>query len=77
MICDEKVGTLATEEGPPPAERHQDRRKVRRGLNDQAQKRLGLHLRAMYESVVQQPVPDRFKELVARLDDQAGDAETV
>ena len=39
------------------------------GLNDQTQKRIGSHLRAMYDSVVHQPIPDRFRDLIARLDD--------
>jgi hypothetical protein len=39
-----------------------------RGLSDQTQKRIGLHLRAMYDTIVQQPVPDRFRDLIDRLD---------
>ncbi|WP_232628467.1 NepR family anti-sigma factor [Methylobacterium sp. Leaf118] len=41
----------------------------RGGLNDQSQQRIGLHLRALYDSVVQQPVPDRFRDLIAQLDE--------
>ncbi|GJE61487.1 hypothetical protein MPOCJGCO_3609 [Methylobacterium trifolii] len=41
----------------------------RRGLNDQTRIRLGNHLRTLYDSVIQQPVPDRFRDLIARLDD--------
>ncbi|MBX9932891.1 MAG: anti-sigma factor [Methylobacterium sp.] len=37
-------------------------------LNDLTQKRIGLHLRTMYDAVVQQPIPDRFRDLIARLD---------
>lgn len=37
-------------------------------LSDHTQKRLGLHLRTMYDSVVQQPVPDRFRDLIAQLE---------
>ncbi|WP_336487180.1 NepR family anti-sigma factor [Methylobacterium nigriterrae] len=40
----------------------------RRTLSEQTQRRLGTHLRAMYDSIVQQPVPDRFRDLIARLD---------
>ena len=47
-----------------------------RGLSDHTQKRIGLHLRAMYDTVVQQPVPDRFRDLIAQLEpashDEAG-----
>jgi len=39
-----------------------------RGLSDHTQKRIGLHLRAMYDTVVQQPVPDRFRDLIAQLE---------
>ncbi|MER2264857.1 NepR family anti-sigma factor [Methylobacterium oxalidis] len=37
-------------------------------MNDQTQRRIGNHLRAMYDAVLQQPVPDRFSDLIARLD---------
>ncbi|MEH3117483.1 MAG: NepR family anti-sigma factor [Methylorubrum populi] len=39
------------------------------GLNDQTQKRIGNHLRTVYDSVVRQPIPDRFRDLIARLDE--------
>ena len=45
------------------------------GLSDHTQKRIGLHLRAMYDTVVQQPVPDRFRDLIAQL--EAGPADKV
>ena len=38
------------------------------GLSDHTQKRIGIHLRAMYDTVVQQPVPDRFRDLIAQLE---------
>lgn len=37
-------------------------------LNEFARTRLGTHLRAMYDAVVQQPVPDQFRDLIARLE---------
>ncbi len=37
-------------------------------LSDHTQKRIGQHLRTMYDSVVQQPVPDRFRDLIAQLE---------
>lgn len=37
-------------------------------LDDLTRTRLGTHLRAMYDQVVQQPVPDRFRDLIARLE---------
>lgn len=62
MIHDEKAERLHEGTRPPQVGRS--------GLGPQARKRIGTHLRAMYDSVVQQPVPDRFKDLVARLDDE-------
>jgi len=43
------------------------------GLNAEIQARIGHQLRAMYDDVVRQGVPERFSELIRRLDDpQAG-----
>ncbi len=33
-----------------------------------AQQRIGMSLRAMYDELVEQPLPDRFVELLAQLD---------
>lgn len=41
-------------------------------LSDLTQRRIGMHLRAMYDTIVQQPVPDRFRDLIARMDESAG-----
>jgi Anti-sigma factor NepR len=38
------------------------------GLNAEIQSRIGHQLRAMYDDVVRQGVPDRFAELVKKLD---------
>ena len=40
-------------------------------LNRQIQDRIGQQLRAMYNDVVAQGIPDRFSELLKRLDEQA------
>ncbi|WCS24705.1 anti-sigma factor [Methylobacterium sp. NMS14P] len=45
-----------------------DRARSRNGLSDQTRNRIAAQLRAMYDTVTQQPVPDRFAELIARLD---------
>jgi len=37
-------------------------------LDNTSQKRIGDQLRAMYDELMQQPVPDRFKELLDQLD---------
>jgi len=38
------------------------------GLNAEIQSRIGHQLRAMYDDVVRQGVPDRFAELIRKLD---------
>lgn len=40
-------------------------------LDRQIQGRIGAHLRAMYDGMMQQPVPDRFRDLIARLEEDA------
>ncbi len=40
----------------------------RTGLSDHTRNRLAAQLRAMYDSITQQPVPDRFADLIAKLD---------
>jgi len=53
------------------------------GLNAEIQSRIGHQLRAMYDDVVRQGVPERFAELIRKLDvpkpepqvGNAGDAE--
>jgi hypothetical protein len=37
-------------------------------LDRNTQARIGDHLRAMYDELLQQPVPDRFRDLLGRLD---------
>jgi hypothetical protein len=37
-------------------------------LDSGSQQRIGDQLRAMYDELMQQPVPDRFKELLEQLD---------
>ncbi|MBI5129440.1 MAG: hypothetical protein HZA66_08355 [Rhodopseudomonas palustris] len=39
------------------------------GLNQEIQARIGHQLRAMYDDVVKQGVPDRFADLIKRLDE--------
>jgi hypothetical protein len=41
---------------------------ARSGLSDHTRDRLAAQLRAMYDTIAQQPVPDRFAELIAKLD---------
>ncbi|RJF77954.1 NepR family anti-sigma factor [Rhodopseudomonas palustris] len=39
------------------------------GLNQEIQARIGHQLRAMYDDVVRQGVPDRFADLIKRLEE--------
>jgi len=44
-------------------------------LDSGSQKRIGDQLRAMYDELMQQPVPDRFKDLLDQLDKKNGGKE--
>ena len=46
------------------------------GLNAEIQSRIGHQLRALYDDVVRQGVPDRFAELIRKLD-SPGAAEAI
>ncbi|ETR77401.1 hypothetical protein X566_06995 [Afipia sp. P52-10] len=43
------------------------------GLNSEIQARIGHQLRAMYDDVVRQGVPERFAELIRKLDDPSAE----
>jgi Anti-sigma factor NepR len=82
MTDDRKAGGLRSGERMRPAhgqargngpDRGADPAEPGHGLSDLTQRRLGTHLRAMYDSIVQQPVPDRFRDLILKLD--AADAD--
>jgi hypothetical protein len=45
------------------------------GLNAEIQSRIGHQLRAMYDDVVRQGVPDRFADLIRKLDVPRSDAQ--
>lgn len=47
------------------------------GLNAEIQSRIGHQLRAMYDDVVRQGVPDRFAELIRQLDTPDAAAEAL
>lgn len=57
----------ATPEQQPPASEPQSRFAV---LDDHAQARLGQKLRAMFEDVANEPVPERLLDLLDALDQQ-------
>jgi Anti-sigma factor NepR len=41
------------------------------GLDRNIQARIGDNLRAMYDELLQQPVPDRFKDLLGQFEQQS------
>ncbi|AWN45520.1 hypothetical protein DK419_03625 [Methylobacterium terrae] len=43
-------------------------------LDRSVQGRIGSHLRAMYDELMQQPIPDRFADLIAELERNAAEA---
>jgi hypothetical protein len=45
------------------------------GLNAEIQSRIGHQLRAMYDDVVRQGVPDRFADLIRKLDASEADSQ--
>jgi hypothetical protein len=53
-------------ESKPPS----SRAPAKGGLNSEIQSRIGHQLRAMYDDVVRQGVPDRFADLIRQLDSQ-------
>jgi hypothetical protein len=46
----------------------------KQGLNPEIQARIGHQLRAIYDDVVRQGVPDRFAELIRKLDEPQANA---
>jgi hypothetical protein len=56
------------DEPMPETERHEDPPKGR--LSRDTQRKIGQQLRAMYTDVVNEGVPDRFADLLRRLDDK-------
>jgi len=60
-------GSLPNSPGTPGGSSPRDKRPT--GLNTEIQARIGHQLRAMYDDVVRQGVPDRFSELIRKLDD--------
>lgn len=46
------------------------------GLTPEIQSRIGHQLRAMYDEVVRQGVPDRFADLIRKLDSQEAAAQS-
>jgi putative toxin-antitoxin system antitoxin component (TIGR02293 family) len=63
----------------PLAEAYERLKELRRegGLNPEISSRIGHQLRSMYDDVVRQGMPDRFAELIRKLDPAADSAALV
>jgi hypothetical protein len=74
--CDNSQESQPSQEGQPSQEKKHVNREKARGrrekgqLSQDIQRRIGLQLRAMYADVVNEGVPDRFADLLRRLDKQ-------
>lgn len=44
-------------------------------MKPQVQEHIGRQLRAVYDDVLKQPLPDRFRELMEKLDQKMGEGE--
>ncbi len=61
---------------PPAADRgSQDRETSSNRMKPQVQEHIGRQLRAVYDDVLKQPLPDRFRELMEKLDQKMGESE--
>jgi hypothetical protein len=64
--------------GPDPTMNNQEASPRRSGgLDRQVQAKIGQQLRAMYDDVVEQGVPDRFAELLKKLDSGSASAGSI
>ena len=60
--------TVKTGESAIPDGSHSEDPALEPGLDRVIQARIGDQLRAMYDNLMQQPIPDRFSELLGRLE---------
>lgn len=65
----ESHGGAAVAPGVPPGE------PVGPRLGGDVEAVIGRRLKAMYDDVLSEPIPDRFMELLAKLENKGGDAE--
>lgn len=61
----------------PPANKASAGAGKQGGLNAEIQSRIGHQLRAMYDDVVRQGVPERFAEMIRQLDSQEAAAQVA
>ena len=62
--------TEGNRESKRPPDRSRRARPKKPGLAPDVQKQIGMQLRTLYTDVLQEGVPDRFTELLRRLDEK-------
>lgn len=71
-----KTDTVRASTEPPAADTaSKGREQTTSRLKPQVQEHIGRQLRAVYDDVLKQPLPDRFRELMEKLDQKMGEAE--
>ena len=66
---------LASTETPAPDGAAKGRDQTTSRMKPQVQEHIGRQLRAVYDDVLKQPLPDRFRELMEKLDQKMGEPE--
>ena len=66
---------LASSEPPSSDGAPQGRDQTSSRMKPQVQEHIGRQLRAVYDDVLKQPLPDRFRELMEKLDQKMGEPE--
>lgn len=72
MIEKKPPGPPSTISGPGPMPADESARSPKK-RNSNVKDHIGRQLRALYDGVASQPVPDRFMELLNRLDEKSGE----
>jgi hypothetical protein len=65
-----------SQRAPQPSARNSRSTGKKQGLPPEIQNQIGRQLRNLYMDVVQEGVPDRFSDLLRRLDEQGGPKES-
>lgn len=68
MTSDKGTKLAQAGQNPSSTETTNKKSQVNPKLDTTSQKRIGDQLRAMYDELMQQPVPDRFRDLLDQLD---------
>lgn len=66
---------MASADNPTPDGASKGREPAASRMKPQVQEHIGRQLRAVYDDVLKQPLPDRFRELMEKLDQKMGEPE--